>query len=49
MIQIVVNSRDITQIVEQVTWSGDTKQVARKLAFTVARRESDPYLSLIHI
>lgn len=49
MIQIVVNSRDITQIVEQVTWSGDTKQVARKLAFTVARRESDPYLPKVSI
>lgn len=49
MIQVVVNNKDITQIVEQVTWSGDTKQVARKLAFTVARRESDPYLPKVSI
>jgi len=40
----MVNNRDLSQVVEKVTWSGDSKQVARKLVFTVASKASDHFL-----
>ena len=36
--KLVVNNRDLSQLVGTVTWSGDSKQVARKLVFTVGIR-----------
>lgn len=42
--RLVVGSHDISEIVESITWSGDTKQVARNLSFTVAHKKTDRYL-----
>lgn len=42
--KIIVNSLDISQMVERITWSGDTKQVARKLKFSIASKGTDYYL-----
>lgn len=39
-----VNKQDISQLVERIEWSGDTKQVARKLAFTIVSKSSDKYI-----
>lgn len=47
--QLIVGSKDLSQVVEKVTWSGDTKQVARKLAFTVATKKSDRFLPKVTI
>ena len=47
--QLIVGSKDLSQVVEKVTWSGDTKQVARKLVFTVATKKSDRFLPKVTI
>lgn len=49
MKQIIVADKDISQVVEQTTWSGDTKQVARTLTFTVATKRSDRFLPKVTI
>lgn len=47
--KLVVNNRDLSQLVGTVAWSGDSKQVARKLVFTVASRASDRFLPKVPI
>lgn len=47
--KLVVNNRDLSQLVGTVTWSGDSKQVARKLVFTVASKASDRFLPKVPI
>lgn len=47
--QLIVGSKDLSQVVEKVTWSGDTKQVARSLVFTVATKKSDRFLPKVTI
>lgn len=42
--QLIVGGKDLSQLVEKVTWSGDTRQVARKLVFTVALKDGDRFL-----
>lgn len=49
MITVEVEKKDVSQLVGQITWSGDTKQVARKLAFTIAQRPSDRFLPKVTI
>lgn len=44
MIQLIVGNKDLSEVVEKITWSGDTKQVSRKLAFTIAQKDSDHYM-----
>ena len=41
---LLAGGYDLSEIVESVTWSGDTKQVSRTLSFTLANKHSDPYL-----
>ena len=41
-VKLAAGKYDISQLADKITWSGDTKQVARQLAFAVP-------LSLIHI
>lgn len=38
---------DLSELVEVITWGGDTRQVARMLAFTIASKHTDPYLSKV--
>ena len=47
--QMIVGSSNISQLVEKVTWSGDTKQVARKLTFSIATRNTDRFLPKVSI
>ena len=42
--QLTAGGKDLSQLVEKVTWSGDSKQVARKLAFSIATRSTDRFL-----
>lgn len=47
--QLIINGKDLSEVVEKITWSGDTKQVARKLVFTVATKSSDRFLPKVSI
>lgn len=47
--QLTVGDKDLSQLVEKATWSGDSKQVARKLVFTVAAKASDRFLPKVAI
>lgn len=49
MKQLIVGGKDLSEVVEKITWSGDTKQVARKLVFTVAFKDSDRFLPKVSI
>lgn len=49
MISLVVAGKDLSQLVEKITWSGDAKQVARQLQFTVAQKSSDRFLPKVSI
>lgn len=40
---------NISELVEAITWSGDTRQVARKLTFTIASKHTDPYLPKVDL
>lgn len=40
--ELLTGGKDISQLVEKITWSGDTKQVARKVSFTIAKNKKDP-------
>ncbi len=42
--KLVVNNKDLSQVVENITWSGDTREVARKLEFTIVSKATDYYL-----
>lgn len=44
MMELTVAGKNASQLVETVTWSGDTKQVARTLSFTIATKDSDRFL-----
>ncbi len=41
---LTVGNKDLSEIVEKITWSGDTRQVARKLSFSIASKATDHYL-----
>lgn len=47
--KLLVNNRDLSQVVDTISWSGDSKQVARKLVFTVASKSSDRFLPKVSI
>ncbi len=47
--KLIVSGHDLSEVVEKITWSGDTKQVARELSFTVAHKADDPYLPKVKI
>lgn len=47
--KLTAGNYDLSQLVEKVTWSGDTKQVARKLVFTVATKANDRFLPKVTI
>lgn len=49
MKRLISGSRDLSELIEKVTWSGDTKQVARKLAFTITQKASDLYLPKVDL
>ena len=58
--KLLTVGKDISELIEQIKWSGDTKQVARTIQFTIAKNKKDKdfptvvidegaELSLIHI
>ncbi len=42
--KLFANNLDLSELVERIVWSGDTKQVARKLEFTIVSKATDYYL-----
>ena len=40
--RVLTKGKDISQLISELKWAGDTKQVARTLRFTVARNGQDP-------
>lgn len=38
--KLLTVGKDISELIEQIKWSGDTKQVARTIQFTIADRKS---------
>lgn len=49
MKRIISGGKDLSELVGQITWSGDSKQVARKLGFTIAQKASDKYLPKVNL
>ena len=48
-VKLAAGKYDISQLADKITWSGDTKQVARQLAFAVPRMEGDKQLPKVSI
>lgn len=40
--KLLTGGKDISQVIEKITWSGDIAQVARKVSFTIAKNKQDP-------
>lgn len=47
--RLIVGGKDISELLENLTWSGDTKQVTRKISFTIAQNDIDKYLPKVTI
>lgn len=47
--KIITGGKDVSELIESITWSGDTKQVARKLNFSVAKNGKDKSFPKIFI
>lgn len=41
---LIVNGKDLSNLVETITWSGDTREVSRKLEFKIASKSTDYFL-----
>ena len=39
--KLLTGGKDISQLIEKITWSGDTSQVSRKVNFTIAQNKKD--------
>lgn len=39
--KLLIGGQDVSALVEQIVWSGDTKQVARTIKFTMAKNKRD--------
>lgn len=39
--KLLTGGKDISELAEVITWSGDTRQVARSIRFTIARNKKD--------
>lgn len=44
-----MNDKDVTQLVESITWGGDTREVSRKLEFNLANKPTDYHLPKVNI
>lgn len=47
--ELLTNGKNIIQIVREVTWSGDTKEVSRKLSFVIYMNDKDNLMPTINI
>lgn len=49
MIKLLSKNKDITELVQTITWSGDVREVSRKLQFAVIFNETDSYMSTVDL
>lgn len=47
--RILTGGKDVSQLVQEMKWAGDTKQVARTLSFTIAKNADDPSMPKVII
>lgn len=46
-LKLIIGNQNASELIESITWSGDTKQVARKLSFTLAQKATDKHIPRI--
>lgn len=47
--KLLTEGKDLSELIETVTWSGDTRQVARTLKFTIAKNKRDENFPIVVI
>ncbi len=47
--KLIVNKKDIIELVRDITWSGDVKEVARKLSFNIYQNKADKNMPKVAI
>lgn len=47
--KLLTGGKDIIELVESITWSGDTKEVSRKLSFVIYQNEKDKQMPKVSI
>ena len=47
--KLLTGGKDISQLIEKITWSGDTTQVSRKINFTIAQNKKDTLFPKVSI
>ena len=47
--KLLTGGKDISELVEQIKWSGDTKQVARTVQFTIVKNKRDKDFTVVVI
>ena len=47
--QLLTNGKNIIQLVKEITWSGDVKEVSRKLNFSIYQNEKDKLMPTVSI
>lgn len=47
--QLLINGQNIIELVREMTWSGDTKEVSRKLSFVICQNNADKLMPAVHI
>ena len=47
--QLLTNGKDIIELVREITWTGDTKEVSRKLNFVIYQNDIDKLMPAISI
>lgn len=47
--QLLTNGKNIIELVREITWSGDTKEVSRRLNFTIYQNEVDKYMPVVKV
>lgn len=47
--QLLTGGKDIIELVREITWSGDTKEVSRKLNFVIYQNDIDKLMPAVSI
>lgn len=47
--QLLTNGKNIIELVKEITWSGDSKEVSRRLNFTMLQNDFDKYMPVVKL
>lgn len=47
--QLWINGKDVTNLIETINWSGDEKQVSRKISFTALYQKNNPQIKKLSV